>query len=68
MWAFTTTIAVFAVLLVSASVVATTVSREALQSIRMTGPAVKRWSGYVLLAVGAWFILLAVLSDPILGS
>jgi hypothetical protein len=34
----------------------------------MTGSAVKQWSGYMLLAVGAWFVLLAVVPNPILGS
>jgi hypothetical protein len=27
---------------------------------------VKRWSGYVLIAVGFWFILLAAVSGPVL--
>ena len=67
-WAFTTTAVVFATLLITASVVVSTVSVEALRPVRMTGPAVKRWSGYVLLALGVWFILLAVLPSPILGS
>ncbi len=67
-WAFTTTTLVFSALLVTASVVVATISSEALQPVRMTGPAVKRWSGYVLLALGVWFVLLAVLPSPILGS
>lgn len=66
LWAFTTTIIVFAVLLVTASVVVSTVTVETSRTIRMTGPAVKCWSGYILLTVGAWFIFLALLSDPIL--
>ncbi|MFQ5967929.1 MAG: hypothetical protein ACE5MI_10010 [Acidimicrobiia bacterium] len=66
--AFTATTIVFALLLVAASVVVSTASSEALRPVRMTGPAVKRWSGYVLLAVGAWFIVLAALPSPILGS
>ncbi len=67
-WAFTTTIIVFAVLLVSASVLVSTASTQSLRPVRMTGPAVKRWSGYILLLVGAWFLLLAVLPGPVLGS
>lgn len=67
-WAFTTTIVVFAVLLVTASVVVSIVRLEALRPVRMTGPAVKRWSGYILLAVGVWFIILVVFSDPVLVS
>jgi len=34
--------------------------------IRITGTALKRSSGYVLLAFGAWFMLLSVLPSPIL--
>lgn len=58
---------VFAILLLAASVVVSTASVEALRPVRMTGHAVKRWSGFVLMAVGAWFVLLAVLPSPILG-
>jgi hypothetical protein len=55
-------------MLVTASIVVSTVKAETLQPARMTGPAVKRWSGYVLVGVGAWFILLAALPGPILAS
>ena len=55
-------------LLITASVVVSTTSTETLRPIRITGPAVKRWSGYMLIAVGAWFILLAILPSPLLGS
>jgi hypothetical protein len=34
----------------------------------MTGHVVRRWSGYLLITVGMWFIVLAVLPSPILGS
>jgi hypothetical protein len=34
----------------------------------MAGPAVRSRSGSALLAVGVWFFMLAVLTDPILGS
>jgi hypothetical protein len=43
-------------------------SREALRPVRMTGHVVRRWSGYLLITVGMWFIVLAVLPSPILGS
>jgi hypothetical protein len=59
---------VFAILLVTASVVVSIASAEALRPVRMTGSAVKQWSGYMLLAVGAWFVLLAIVPNPILGS
>lgn len=67
-WAFATTAVVFATLLITASVVVSTVSVETLRPVRMTGHAVKRWSGYVLIALGVWFVLLAILPGPILGS
>ncbi len=67
-WALATTTIVFALLMITASVVVSTARDEALRPVRMTGPAVRRWSGYVLLVVGAWFILLAMAPDAILGS
>lgn len=64
--AFLTTAIVFATLLVAASIMVSVVSVELLTPIRMTGHTVKRWSGYLLVVVGIWFVALAVLSDPIL--
>jgi hypothetical protein len=55
-------------LLVTASIVVSTVKAETLRPARMAGPAVKRWSGFVLIGVGAWFIVLSALPGPILGS
>ena len=66
--AFATAAVVFVGLLVTASVAVSVVSNEALRPVRLTGPAVRRWSGFVLVAVGAWFVLLAVIPSPILGS
>lgn len=66
-WAFATVAVVFAVLLMTASVAVAAATAESLRPIRMTGSTVKRWSGFVLLAVGAWFIVLAALPSPILG-
>ena len=57
---------VFVSLLVTASVLVSTVSRESLRPVRMTGHAVRRWSGFVLIAVGIWFVVLALLPGPIL--
>jgi hypothetical protein len=67
-WAFATVAVVFAALLVAASVTVATATTEVLRPIRMSGSTVKRWSGFVLLFVGAWFIVLATLPSPILGS
>jgi hypothetical protein len=64
--AFATTAVVFVALLITAAVVVSAVSTEALKPVRMTGSAVRRWSGYVLIAVGAWFVVLAVVPSPIL--
>ena len=59
---------VFGVMLVTASIVVSTVRAETLRPARMAGPAVKRRSGYVLVGVGAWFILLSAPPDAILAS
>ena len=67
-WAFATVAVVFAALLVAASVTVATATTEVLRPIRMSGSTVKRWSGFVLLFVGAWFIVLATLPSPILGG
>ena len=58
----------FVALLVTASVVVSSVSSDALRPVRMTGHVVQRWSGYVLIGVGIWFIVLAFLPTPILGA
>lgn len=52
----------------AAAVVVSTVSIEVLRPMRLAGPAVRRWGGYVLLGVGTWFAVLAVLPGPILGA
>ncbi len=66
MWAFATTVIVFGLLLVASSVGVAVMSADMLKPIRMSGPVVKRWSGFVLIAVGTWFLVLAVLPSPIL--
>jgi len=66
--AFTTAAAVFVTLMITASVAVSFMNAEALRPARTTGPTVKRWSGYVLIAVGFWFILLAAVPGPVLLS
>ncbi len=66
--AFGITALVFASLLVTASVAVAVAGGDALRPVRMAGPAVKRWSGYILIAVGLWFLILAVLPGPILAA
>lgn len=56
----------FSVLLVAASIIVSVVSADLLRSIRMTGHAIKRWSGYLLIVVGIWFVALTILPEPIL--
>ena len=68
MAAFATAAVVLVALLITASVVVSLVSSDTLRPIRLTGGAVRRWSGFVLIVVGTWFLLLAVLPSPILGS
>ncbi len=59
---------VFGGLLVLASIGVAVATGDALRPVRMVSPAVKRWSGYVLMAVGAWFVLLASLPSPVIGT
>ncbi|HEY5579151.1 MAG TPA: hypothetical protein VIL12_05645 [Acidimicrobiia bacterium] len=59
---------VFVALLVAAATAVSTMSAAALKPLRMTGPAVRRWGGVVLLFVGGWFLLLAALPSPIIGT
>ena len=68
MSAFATAALVFVALLLAASLVVSSVTAEVLRPMRMTGPAVRRWSGFVLVAVGIWFAVLAAVPSPILGS
>ena len=58
---------VFGLLAVATSVVVSSVSTQALRPVRLTGPAVRRWAGFVLVAVGVWFVVLAALPHPIIG-
>ena len=58
----------FGGLLVLASIGVAVVTGDALRPVRMVSPAIKRWSGFVLMAVGAWFVVLAALPSPVIGS
>jgi hypothetical protein len=66
--AFGTAAAVFVTLIMAASVAVSFLNAETLRPVRMTGPAVKRWSGFVLVAVGLWFVILALVPGPVLLS
>lgn len=59
-----TSAAVFVSLLVASAVFVSTATAGALKPVRMVGPAVRRWSGYVMLAVGLWLLALVLLPRP----
>lgn len=53
------------VLLLFAAAVGVAVAQERLvERLRAGAPAVKHWGGYVLMVVGAWFLVLGVLAEP----
>lgn len=56
----------FDVLLVTASVVVTFVSDEWVRPSRMVGGGVRMWSGFVLIGVGVWFLVLSMIASPII--
>ena len=66
LWSFAAAIAVFTVLIASASIGVGVAGGEPLRAVRMVGGSVRRWSGYVLMALGARFFLLAALPSPLL--
>ncbi|MCH7668819.1 MAG: hypothetical protein IIC71_06420 [Acidobacteria bacterium] len=59
---------VFVTLLVGSSVAVSFLNAEVLRTVRSTGSTVKRSSGYILIIVGSWFVVLAALRSPIIGS
>ncbi len=67
LWAFATTAVVFLSLLLVASIGVTTLKSRFLSPVRMVGSSVKKSSGYVLMAVGVWFIVLAASPSPTFG-
>ena len=66
--AFALAVLIFVTLLVTASIAVSSVSAATLKPMRMSGPAVRRFSGYILIMVGSWFVVLAFLPTPILGA
>lgn len=59
---------VFVTLLVVTSFSVSSISSTTLKPLGMTGSAVRTFSGYILILVGGWFILLAFLPSPIIGA
>jgi thiosulfate reductase cytochrome b subunit len=50
-------------LLFAAAFTVASAEEGTLERIKAQAPAVKRWAGWVLVAVGVWFIILAVFAD-----
>lgn len=55
---------VFATALATVTVAIGRVGAGSLKELRLSGPAVRRWSGYVLVMIALWFAVLAVLPRP----
>lgn len=68
MWSYSLAAAVFCTLLVTTAVAVGRLSPSTVGSVRMTGPQVKRWGGYTMLAVALWFATLALLPAGVLPS
>ncbi|MEX0825455.1 MAG: cytochrome c biogenesis protein CcdA [Acidimicrobiia bacterium] len=66
LWSFASAIGVFTVLIASASVAVSLATGESLRAFRMVGSSVRKWSGYVLIALGSWFVLLVALPSPLI--
>ncbi|MEX1208117.1 MAG: cytochrome c biogenesis protein CcdA [Acidimicrobiia bacterium] len=66
LWSFAAAIGVFTLLIASASIGVSVAAGDSLQALRMVGSTVRKWSGYVLIALGAWFFFLAALPSPLL--
>ncbi len=64
--AFGVSAMVFVALILVASLAVAYLDADTFRSVRSTGPTVKRWSGLVLVAVGLWFVTLALVAGPVL--
>lgn len=63
MVAFVVAAVTIAVCVFAAAFTVTRAEQKTLGSIEARAPQVKRWTAWVLIAVGAWFIVLAVFAD-----
>lgn len=50
-------------LVFAAAFMVASAEQRTLERIKAQAPTVKRWTGWILLAVGVWFITLAVFAD-----
>ena len=60
-WAFAAAVGVFTLLIASPSMGVTFAGGDSLAAVRMVGSSVRRWSGHILITLGAWFFVLAAL-------
>jgi hypothetical protein len=54
---------VLVVLMFGASFGVARAEEATLERVKVQAPTVKRWGGRILIAVGAWFLILAVFAD-----
>lgn len=64
MTAFATAAAVIVVLAFAAAMVVAAAQERVAGGLAAAGPAMKRWGGWVLVLVGAWFVALGVFAGP----
>jgi cytochrome c biogenesis protein CcdA len=58
---------VLVVMFVGLSVVIGSAQEHTLRRIQASSTQVKRWGGWILVAVGAWFLVLAIWADFFAG-
>jgi hypothetical protein len=61
--AFVAAAVVLVSLLFGASFVVVGARETTLERVRASAPTIKRWGGYVLIVVGAWFVALGIWAD-----
>jgi hypothetical protein len=61
--AFVVTATVLVGLLFAAALLVATAQQQTVERLRAGTPTVKRWGGWVLIAVGGWFVILGVWAE-----
>jgi TRAP-type C4-dicarboxylate transport system permease large subunit len=61
--AFVVTGVVLVVLLFAAAFTVAVAQQQLTERLRASAPTVKRWGGHILIVVGAWLVVLAMLAD-----
>ena len=62
---FTVTALVLVLLLVAAALSVAISQERLVVQFRSSAPAVKHWGGYVLMLVGAWFVVLGIFANTL---